>query len=214
MDDDPLGLWWREIARKAARLRTIDNAVLGCRFLYSPPWTLLQNTGLLVVGINPGREADMRDRPYPDRDANAYLWEDWGVSRYRYAMLGLMRAIYRHYGAADSDTAINATLTSNFIPFRSARFSEITKDVRADMISFSIDMWRTLLPQTGVRAVLCAGQVAWDGMYRVCRDIGLPSPVSVPHASHSSFGMWCADYAIKQLDGIGFMPSALERGSI
>lgn len=176
-------------------------------FLYSPPQTLVQNTGLLVVGINPGRENDMRDRPYPDRNENAYLWEDWGTSRYRLAMLGLMRAIYRHYRAIDVDAAINSTLTSNFIPFRSARFSNVEKNVRADMIAFSMDLWRRLLPLTGVRAVLCAGRVAWDGMYDVCRDLGLPSPVCLPHASHPSFGTWCTDYAIRQLDGMGFLPS-------
>ena len=208
IQDDIVETAWREIVAETVRFRERDSAILGCRFLYSPKRTFFENTGLLVAGINPGREIDMRDRPYPEQEMSAFLYEDWGTGRYRYSILELMRGIYRHYAIENTDEAISATLTSNFLPFRSGRFSEISKDTRNDIIRFSTRMWQKLIPLTGIRAVLCSGQAAWDGMYAVCRHVGLPTPVSVPHGSHHSFGAWCIEHAIRQLEEIGFVPNA------
>src|ERR1700676_30061 len=119
---------WLDIQEETARLKHVNPAVLGCRFLYSPEETLTTNNGLLLAGMNPGIEANMSDRPYPADGRNAYLTEDWGLSPFRPRMVSFMTGLFEKFGLEDVETAFNQPLTSTFLPFRTARFADLGRE--------------------------------------------------------------------------------------
>jgi hypothetical protein len=200
---------WAEIVRETALLKTLSPGVDGCRFLYSSRDTFDRNTGLLIAGINPGREEDMRDRSFAENGRNAYLGETWSRSPYQLRIKALMEAIYRHFGVAEADleAAINQTLTANFMPFRSNRSSDIRGEAGRLARSYSTDLWCRILPKARVRAVVCSGDLAFRGFSKVCSKVGLPVPSLLPHASTSDWGPWCIEHAIEGLVAVDFAPT-------
>jgi hypothetical protein len=207
--DHVKGLWY-EIKAETVRLQKESDKILGCRFLYSSHRTFQRNTGLLIAGINPGKEKDMRDRAYPEGNINAYLSDDeWSGSPFRSRMVDLMRGIYAHYGILDTDGAINATLTSNLVPFRTHRFN-LRGATREQALGFSKDLWARALPLCGIRAVLCTGEVSYRGFLQVAKRPGIALLVSgVPHASHSSWRDSYLNDVIARFDENGFVPNRI-----
>jgi hypothetical protein len=202
---DEVETLWAEISAEAKRLGALDDGIRGCRFLYSARSTFTKNTGILIAGINPGGQVDMRDRPYPEDGINSYLSEDWGRSPYQGRMVRFMRNLYGHYGIADPDEAINSTLTSNFSPFRSPQWNAISSDVRRQARTFSTNLWKRILPLSGVRVVISGGDVATDGFSKVCYDLGMPLPIGIPHASRFDIDSHLAR-VITGLDALAVVP--------
>ena len=154
--------------------------------------------------MNPGREIDMRDRPYPEDDRNAYLTEDWGTSPFRPRMVAFMTGLFREFGLEDTELAFNQTLTSNFLPFRTARFADL-RDERKHAREYGAWLWSEILPLVSVRAIICCGEPSWNGFWKVCYRLRLEIPViQLTHASSGSWRSWEFDYTVKQLKDADF----------
>src|ERR1035437_1838953 len=132
---------WKKITLKYSELKKLSPGVLGCRFLYSPRSTFTTNNGLLIAGMNPGREADMDDRAYPRKDCNAYLWEEWTRSGgYQDRVRNFVERLARALGQSDWQEFFNNTVTSNFLPFRSESYPALGSALRPAK-AFAHELW-------------------------------------------------------------------------
>lgn len=177
---------WKKITVKCAELKGLSRGVLGCRFLYSPQSTFTKNNGLLIAGMNPGKEADMDDRAYPRKDCNAYLWETWtGGGAYQRRVCNFVERLARALGQSDWQGFFNNTVTSNFLPFRSESY-EALGSARRPAKEFAHDLWLQLIPQLGVRMVVCFGTPAKKGFARVLAQLDIANQPELLPLQHSA----------------------------
>jgi len=165
---------WKSITVECFELKGLEPGVLGCRFLYSPPSTFTKNNNqLLIAGMNPGKEADMDDRAYPRKDCNAYLWETWTRNRnYQDRVCNFVKRLALALGESDWQQFFNNTVTSNFLPFRSESDAALGQARRRARI-FAQKLWLRLIPQLGIRTVVCFGGPAREGFTPVLVKLGL-----------------------------------------
>lgn len=179
---------WEKILTKCSELKEVSSGVLGCRFLYSPKATFLSSNGLLIAGMNPGKERDMSDRPYPARDHNAYLWETWaGSADYQSRVRDFVQRLAIEAGEPDWKAFFDRTLTSNFLPFRSESDSTLGM-ARRSAKAFSHGLWSELLPHLGVRMVVAFGSPAGAGFARVISNMPESQRPSLLRLQHSRCG--------------------------
>lgn len=117
---------------------------LGWRFLYSPKATLGPETDIAFFGINPGGNAF--EPPVASvEQGNAYRTESWpgnGASLQR-EVKKLFQLLAVELGrSGDWEAIMDATLTSNFCPFRSPSWAALAK--RDDAVRFSVALWGQL----------------------------------------------------------------------
>ncbi len=164
---------WKSITVECSELKGLSRGVIGCRFLYSPPSTFTNNNQLLIAGMNPGREVDMSDRAYPRKDCNAYLWETWTRNRdYQDRVCNFVKRLTLALGESNWQQFFNNTVTSNFLPFRSESDAALGQ-ARQPARIFAQKLWLRLIPQLGIRTVVCFGGPARDGFTPVLVKLGL-----------------------------------------
>lgn len=162
---------WTEITSKCTELKSTSKGILGCRFLYSPCITFTTNNGLLIAGMNPGKEADMDDRAYPKKQRNAYLWETWaGNGDYQKRVCNFAQRLAGELSIRDWHAFFNNTLTSNFLPFRSASDAELGS-ARRPAKAFARHMWSKLLVQLQIRTIVAFGGPAERGFNGVINEL-------------------------------------------
>jgi hypothetical protein len=174
---------WKGITAECSELKGLSHGVTGCRFLYSPRSTFTDNNKLLIAGMNPGREADMDDRAYPRQDCNAYLWEEWTrPNGYQKRVCDFVRRLALAVGESDWQQFFNNTVTSNFLPFRSESDAALGR-ARQRAKEFAHNLWLQLIPQLGIRTVVCFGGPARKGFAPVLDELGLGDRLlSLPHS--------------------------------
>jgi hypothetical protein len=179
---------WKKITLKYSELKKLSPGVLGCRFLYSPRSTFTTNNGLLIAGMNRGREADMDDRAYPRKDCNAYLWEEWTRSGgYQDRVRNFVERLARALGQSDWQEFFNNTVTSNFLPFRSESYPALGSALRPAK-AFAHELWLQLIPQLGVRTLVCFGSDAKAGFAQVIAKLDVWSQPGLLPLQHSRCG--------------------------
>ena len=151
---------WDEILAETRALQREAPDVLGARFLYSPQSTLEQNNGLLVVGMNPGREEDMTDRPYPPDGKNAFLTERWTGSSYQSTVVEFLEFIAFELDLGVGEEPFQNTLMSNYLPFRTRSYDALSAGVRARAERFADALWRRILRAANIRAIVAMGAPA------------------------------------------------------
>jgi hypothetical protein len=130
---------------------------LGWEFLYTPAATLRCPNGFILVGINPG--GDVFGIAESVEEGNAYLIQEWSPDGAR--LQQQVRSFFsllsdRFLGhATQGDALLGQTLTTNFCPFRSPTWRELSR--RPEAISFSQGLWTDLLSDITPRVVLCMG---------------------------------------------------------
>lgn len=159
-----------KIIAECSELQRLSSGVLGWRFLYSPKSTFKDNNGLLIAGMNPGKEVDMDDRAYPKKDCNAFLWEVWTKNRdYQSRVCNFVERLAVARGESDWRGFFNNTVTSNFLPFRSEGDKDL-RSARRPAKKFAHELWLQLIPQLGIRTVVCFGASAREGFIRVLAE--------------------------------------------
>jgi hypothetical protein len=139
--------------------------------------------------MNPGKEADMSDRPYPRKNCNAYLWEAWtGTGDYQNRVRDFVERLARVRGYTDWQGFFNNTLTSNFLPFRSESDGALGP-ARQPAKVFAHALWLRLIPQLGIRAIVCFGSPAKAGFERVIAELGVKSQPELLPLRHSRCGL-------------------------
>jgi len=133
------------------------NTGLGWQFLYTPAATISCPTGVMLVGINPG--GDEFSIGASIEAGNAYLVESWsGNGAVLQSQVRELFGVLHNTGAVPGISpreALDQTLTTNYCPFRSPRWSELPR--REEAVAFSNRFWARLLPQISPRLVLCMG---------------------------------------------------------
>lgn len=109
-----------------AAYRAQGNLDLGWRFLYSPKATLTQNTGVAIIGLNPG--GDRFSPPLPSVEkGNAWLAsvESWPSRNTQPYFATFFRSVLAHRGINEIAPFLNRCLTSNLVPFRTRNAAEL-----------------------------------------------------------------------------------------
>jgi len=158
----------KQIEKKYSELDLKDS----WRFLYTPKSTLLDNNGLVIMGLNPGGTAD---EPIPSVESgNAFLTEEWG-SLFQAKTVKFMRGIALTTGL-DFESMMNNSLTSNAVPFRSSNFQSLENKWEA--FKFARNLWLPILSEQPPKLVICLGNGReWSSYTLVRKIIGCTAPV-------------------------------------
>lgn len=143
----------------------------GWRFLTTSRDTLINNSGILLVTLNPGGE---KAKEGHDRDSCengcAYLKETWGkakepgMSVLQKQIQGIFREVaqrwHKNYG--DYVGLMESSTCGNFIPFRSPSYKELEEKKKA--IDFSKTIWREIISQNDFKLIICIDKVTFKSM--------------------------------------------------
>ncbi len=138
---------------------------LGWRFLYGPPSSLLCPNGVMLVGINPGETFSVRASVEP---GNAYLVEHWSRdgTNLQAQVLQLFEVFARYIGRGRSGRELlDETLTTNFCPFRSPTWAQLSR--KREAVNFSRQFWANLVPRINARLIISMGRLPFRQFQRV-----------------------------------------------
>jgi hypothetical protein len=165
---------------------------LGWRFLYSPANTLSVDTRLMFSGINPG--GAHYGFPVPSVEAgNAYRIERWGSHGQPNGLQAQVRLLYEGLaGKLDQPVTnlMDATLATNFCPFRSPSWDRLPSKVES--VAFSERLWSTIFGHISRKAIICLTGTSFDHYGEVLARKGFRrtsmqrEPVGWGHVTYSS----------------------------
>lgn len=138
---------------------------LGWRFLYGPRKTLVNPNGILWVGLNPGGEIFEKPRRFVE-EGNAYIVEAQSWDKDGRSLANQIRMFFDELRVlpicrdASGNGLLEATLVSNFCPFRSPTWDKLPK--REEAVEFSKDLWRDILGRVKPSLILCMGKETYS----------------------------------------------------
>lgn len=158
----------QRIKAEHAALESTSGTKIGFRFLYGPIATLNDPNGNVVLGINPGPEADLTNRLYVPQ--TAYYSEDWNDSEYQSHVRAFMQAAWSFAAIDNWRKAWDESLTANLIPFRSRGFAELQEARRC--VKFGCELWRDIFAEIGPRAIIAFGGPPATAILELLHDSG------------------------------------------
>ena len=151
-----------------------DYQDIGWVFLLSPKRTLAPSTKLMFVGINPGsapRSEISDDQLYEPscEGGNAFRHDvqQWAHAgpRHQQEVEEMFKRLSNRLSSFGDGTSwedlMDATLTSNFCPFRSPSGNWKDMPNKKEAIRFSYELWSEILLSLEPRVVICNGIVAF-----------------------------------------------------
>jgi|GEM_PF-5328781 len=192
------------ISAETEAFRRDDPNISGYRFLYSSKESFSVNCGLMLAGINPGHEDDMSDRGFTADGRNAYRTEAWKGPKFQPQMVHFMRALFRDLRVPDVEFEkyFDSTLTSNLTPFRSRRFKNLSPESQQRAITFGVTLWSTVLPDLGIRAIICCGDDCYNGFKEVRRRVPDLNDLTLVQITHASSAHWNLDNNLRHAKGV------------
>jgi len=138
----------------------------GYRFLFTPKDTLSLPTGLMLIGINPATKSGKLEPSY--EAGNRFRLDTEKTSdRYRTRVVDIFRELANALGAADWESFMDATLTSNFCPFPSP-----AREGLDEWNDFSHRLWVNIFSELEPPTTICLGNDAFDAFKKVYADVG------------------------------------------
>jgi hypothetical protein len=157
---------YQQILNDIEGFRLEHNLSSGWRFLYTSQVTFTENNGLLILGLNPGGDPKIYQDPIPSKETgNAYITEKW-KSRLQSKFNVLMREVAAKTDF-DYDALMHYSCTSNLLPFRSKRWSDL-QDI-PEILDFGRYIWSKALMHIRPTSIICIGKTATESMLSLYR---------------------------------------------
>ena len=132
---------------------------IGWRFLATSKKTLLSNSGIFLITMNPGGGKDNSQHPKSScENGCAYISESWknkptGESRLQKQFILLFSELAKRHPTKDKIELMESSVCGYFIPFRSPTFN-LLKDKKRSII-LATNIWKTIISSNSPKLIIC-----------------------------------------------------------